>query len=304
MIIRLQTGTEASELRLDKYLSLQVEELSRSQAANLIEEGKVTINGEPCTKKMSPPPESEIVIEIAETTPLDGEEIPLSIIYEDDALLVVDKPQGMVVHPAAGNESGTLVHALLHHCGEQLSTIGGEDRPGILHRIDKDTSGLLLIAKTNQAHRKLAVQIEAHSMTRAYKALVHGKFTEENFTVDAPIGRSSKDRKKMAITRVHSKHAITHFKVLKEYPAYTLLECRLETGRTHQIRVHCTSLGHPLVGDKTYGVRKEEFSLPGQLLHAFQLGFIHPVTGQYMEFQSDLPKAFQEVLDKLDRRLL
>jgi 23S rRNA pseudouridine1911/1915/1917 synthase len=303
MIIRLQTGTETNELRLDKYLSLHVENLSRSQAANLIEQGRVTINGESCSKKTVPLPECEILIEIPEIPSLDGEEIPLTIVYEDDSLLVVDKPQGMVVHPAAGNETGTLVHALLHHCGENLSTIGGTDRPGILHRIDKDTSGLLLIAKTNEAHRKLAVQIEAHSMTRAYKALAHGRFAEEHFTVDAPIGRSSKDRKKMAVTQAHSKHAVTHFHVLKTYSAYTLLECRLETGRTHQIRVHCAYLGHPLVGDKTYGIRKEEFSLQGQLLHAYQLGFIHPVTEEYMEFQSELPTTFQEILDKLERRI-
>ncbi len=302
MIIRLRTGTEGTELRLDKYLSLQVEDLTRTQAANLIEEGRVTVNGKPCSKKAIAPPDSEVVIDIPEVVPVGGEEIPLSIVYEDDALLVVDKPQGMVVHPAAGNESGTLVNALLYHCGDQLSTVGGERRPGILHRIDKDTSGLLLIAKTNQAHRKLALQIEAHSMTRAYWTLAHGKFAEETFTVDAPIGRSGKDRKKMAVTPAHSKHAVTHFKVVKAYPSYTLLECRLETGRTHQIRVHCAYIGHPIVGDKTYGVKKEEFALEGQLLHACQIGFIHPLTGEYMEFQSKLPQHFQEVLDRLDRK--
>ena len=228
-----------------------------------------------------------------------AENIPIEVVYEDDDLLVVNKPQGMVVHPAAGNLEGTLVNALLFRCGDSLSGINGEKRPGILHRIDKDTSGLLLVAKNDNAHVYLAEQIKEHSLTREYKALVHGNVKEDSGTVNAPIGRSDKDRKKMTITYKNSKEAVTHFFVMERFEGYTLLRLRLETGRTHQIRVHMSKKGNSVVGDKTYGLKKEPFNLAGQLLHAYKIGFIHPTTKEYMEFESELPKRFAEVLEKL-----
>ena len=214
-------------------------------------------------------------------------------------MLVVNKPQGMVVHPAAGNFDGTLVNALLYHCKDSLSGINGEKRPGILHRIDKDTSGLLLVAKNDFAHVGLAEQIKEHSLTREYKALVHGNVKMDSGTINAPIGRSDKDRKKMTITYRNSREAITHYQVIERYKGYTLLKLRLETGRTHQIRVHMSKNGHPVVGDKTYGQKKEQFNLKGQLLHAYKVGFIHPVTKEYMEFESELPEYFKDILEKI-----
>ena len=228
-----------------------------------------------------------------------AENISLDIVYEDNDMLVVNKPQGMVVHPAAGNYTGTLVNALLYHCGDSLSGINGEKRPGIVHRIDKDTSGLLLVAKNDNAHQKLSSQIKEHSLTRAYKALVHGNIKQDSGRIDAPIGRHPSDRKKMTITDKNSREAVTNFRVLERYGRYTFVECILETGRTHQIRVHMSKNGHPIVGDKTYGVKKEEFNLTGQLLHAYKVGFIHPVSGEYMEFVSELPDYYMNVLDRL-----
>ena len=220
----------------------------------------------------------------------------MSIVYEDDALLVVDKPKGMVVHPAPGNPDGTLVNALLYHCGDSLSGINGVIRPGIVHRIDKDTSGLLVVAKNDKAHIALQEQIQSHSFTREYRAVVHGNFREDSGTIDAPIGRNPKDRKKMAVTTQHSRPAVTHFEVLERYRDYNYIKCRLETGRTHQIRVHMAYRGHPVAGDLVYGPSNTPKSLQGQCLHAGLIGFIHPETGEYMEFTSELPETFTKFL--------
>lgn len=284
--------------RVDKLLAETFKEFTRSHIQKMAEEGCLLVNGKSVKVNyklrvgdnvllnVEPPKEPDIV----------AENIPLEIVYEDGEMIVVNKPQGMVVHPAAGNYSGTLVNALMAYCGDSLSGINGEKRPGILHRIDKDTSGLLLVAKTDRAHRALAEQIKVHSLTRAYLALVHGNFKEDDGTIDAPIGRHPIDRKKMTITLVNSRHAVTHYRVLERFGRYTFVECRLETGRTHQIRVHMSQNRHPIVGDKTYGVKKEEFSLNGQLLHAYKVGFIHPLSGEYMEFVSELPPYFEKVL--------
>jgi len=230
------------------------------------------------------------------------ENIPIDVVYEDEYMLVVNKSQGMVVHPAAGNYTGTLVNALLYHCGDTLSGINGEKRPGILHRIDKDTSGLLMVAKCDEAHLKLSEQIKEHSLTRAYKALVHGGFSADNGRIDLPIGRHPLDRKKMTVTEKNSREAVTNFNVIERFGKYTFVECILETGRTHQIRVHMSHNGHPIVGDKTYGVKKEEFNLSGQLLHAYKIGFIHPADNKYMEFTSEIPDYYEKVLYNLRKR--
>ncbi len=295
---------EEAGMRLDVFLAENVENLTRSRAQKLIGDGDATVNGE-CQKPnyklragdrvcldMPQPKETEIV----------AQNIDLDIVYEDAHMLVVNKPQGMVVHPAAGNYSGTLVNALMHHCGDNLSGINGEIRPGILHRIDKDTSGLLLVAKDDRAHLGLSEQIKEHSLTREYICLVHGRIKEDGGTVDAPIGRDPKDRKKMTITEKNSRNAVTHYTVLERFDKYTLVKCRLETGRTHQIRVHMSKKGHPIVGDKTYGRKKEEFALAGQLLHAYKVGYIHPITEEYMEFERPVPKYFDEVLEIVRRR--
>lgn len=284
--------------RVDKLLAETFKEFTRSHIQKMAEEGCLLVNGKSVKVNyklragdnvllnVEPPKEPDIV----------AENIPLEIVYEDGEMIVVNKPQGMVVHPAAGNYSGTLVNALMAYCGDSLSGINGEKRPGILHRIDKDTSGLLLVAKTDRAHRALAEQIKVHSLTRAYLALLHGNVKEDDGTIDAPIGRHPIDRKKMTITSVNSRHAVTHYRVLERFGRYTFVECRLETGRTHQIRVHMSQNWHPIVGDKTYGVKKEEFSLNGQLLHAYKVGFVHPLSGEYMEFVSELPPYFEKVL--------
>lgn len=283
--------------RIDKYLSMQLPEMSRSYIRKLLDEGKVFLNNTPvkANQKVKAGDAIRLVCPVLKDVEIIPENIPLDIVYEDADLLVVNKPQGMVVHPAAGNYTGTLVNALLYYCGDSLSGINGERRPGILHRIDKDTSGLLLVAKNDRAHRGLAEQIKAHSLTRAYKALVHGNIKTDSGTIDEPIGRHPVDRKKMAVTWKNSKEAITHYQVLERYGKYTLVECRLETGRTHQIRVHLSRHGHPIVGDKTYGVKKETFQLNGQLLHAYKIGFLHPRSGTYMEFESPLPPYFEKI---------
>jgi len=291
-------------IRLDVFLAENVENLTRSRAQKLIGDGDAIVNGQVSKPNyklrtgdivcldMPQPKETEIV----------AQNIDLDIVYEDAHMLVVNKPQGMVVHPAAGNYSGTLVNALMHHCGDNLSGINGEIRPGILHRIDKDTSGLLLVAKDDRAHLGLSLQIKEHSLTREYICLVHGRIKEGGGTIDAPIGRDPKDRKKMTITEKNSRNAVTHYTVLERFDKYTLVKCRLETGRTHQIRVHMSKKGHPIVGDKTYGRKKEEFSLNGQLLHAFKVGYIHPITEEYMEFERPVPAHFDEVLENVRRR--
>lgn len=289
---------EQAGVRVDKLLAELMEDFTRSRIQKIAESGQLLIGGVSAKANCKLKAGEEILLTVEPPQEIDiaAEDIPLEIVYEDAEMLVVNKPQGMVVHPAAGNYSGTLVNALLAYCGDSLSGINGEKRPGILHRIDKDTSGLLLVAKTDRAHQGLAAQIKEHSLTRAYLAIVHGNFKEEDGTINAPIGRHPTDRKKMTVTAVHSREAVTHYRVLERFGRFSYIECRLETGRTHQIRVHMSQNGHPIVGDKTYGVKKEEFNLQGQLLHAYQVGFIHPVTGEYMEFSAELPPYFEKVL--------
>lgn len=288
--------------RLDAYIAENTE-LSRSRATKLIEEGLVTVDGKLASKKTSLKAGDEVHITVPEAEPLDlkSEDIPLDIVYEDGDLLVVNKPKGMVVHPAAGNFDGTLVNALLAHCGDSLSGINGVMRPGILHRIDKNTSGLLMVAKNDNAHNFLAAQIKEHSFHREYEAVVYGNLKNDKGTVNAPIGRHPVKRKQMAVTYKNSKEAITHYEVVARYSGYTHIKCILETGRTHQIRVHMSSIGHPIVGDDVYGPKKVETSLCGQCLHAKKLGFIHP-NGEYMEFDSVLPEYFTKFLAKLERK--
>ena len=288
--------------RIDKFICSQLGELTRSAVQKLIEEGNVKVNGADVSKnyKSKEGDELEIIIPDAEPLDAEAEDIPLEIVYEDDDLLVVNKPKGMVVHPANGNYTGTLVNALLHHCEGSLSGINGVIRPGIVHRIDKDTSGLLIVAKNDAAHLSLAAQIKEHSFTRAYEAVLYGNLKEDEITVNQPIGRSPKDRKKMAVTFKNSKNAITHFKVIKRYGDFTHVRCVLETGRTHQIRVHSAFIGHPVAGDEVYGPKKVITQLGGQCLHAKQIGFIHPKTGEYMEFESELPEYFKNFLKRLE----
>lgn len=296
------TVIETDFVRADKYISEKVPEISRSFAAKLLEEGRVLANGEKIGKNYKVKEGDILNIDMPEPEVADvlPENIPLDIVYEDDDLLVVNKPQGMVVHPAPGNYSGTLVNALMYHCKDNLSAINGTIRPGIVHRIDKDTSGLLVVAKNNDAHISLTAQLKEKKAVRKYYALVNGT-VKENGTVNKPIGRNPSDRKKMAVV-AGGREAVTHFNVLRNYDRYTLLECILETGRTHQIRVHMASVGHSIVGDKTYGKTKEEFKLNGQLLHAKTIGFNHPSKRIYMEFSSELPEYFSDILNKLDKR--
>lgn len=298
----VQTGEDG---RIDKFLNGKLDGFTRSHIQKIIDGGGASVNGSAVRSNYKVKFGDVIDIELPDLKEPEilAEDIPLNIIYEDSDMLVVEKPRGMVVHPAAGNYTGTLVNALMHYCGDTLSGINGEKRPGILHRIDKDTSGLLLVAKSDRAHIGLSEQIKEHSLTRAYKALVHGGFSAENGTINAPIGRHPADRKKMTITEHNSREAITHYRILESLGTYSFIECVLETGRTHQIRVHMSHNGHPIVGDRTYGVRREEFNTEGQLLHAYKLGFIHPVSGEYMEFTSELPDYFERILKILrDRR--
>lgn len=287
--------------RLDKAISRQLEELSRTAAQGLCEGGGVLVNGRPAGKKQLLRPGDVVTVTLPDPVELEvlPEDIPLDIVYEDDWLLVVNKPKGMVVHPAPGNYTGTLVNALLHHCKGSLSGINGVIRPGIVHRIDKDTSGLLMVAKNDKAHQGLAEQIKAHTFTREYEAIVHGRFREDTFTVDAPIGRSSADRKKMCVTQKNAKNAVTHFTVLAEHSGFSHVKCRLETGRTHQIRVHCAYLGHPVLGDVVYGPKKPAIDTKGQCLHARSIGFVHPGTGETLSFTSTLPGYFMAALEQL-----
>ena len=285
--------------RIDKQLGHHFSQYSRSQLQRWIENGHVQVNGQPVKPKYKLAAGDVVTIEPEKPKKIDlvPENIPLDIVYEDDDVIVVNKPQGMVVHPAPGHPDHTLVNALLYH--SPLSTINGEFRPGIVHRIDKDTSGLLMVAKNDMAHRSLAAQLKAKTNEREYVALVHGVIKEDQGTVDAPLGRSPKDRKKQAVV-ADGRHAVTHFRVLRRYRHYTLVACRLETGRTHQIRVHMKYIGHPLAGDPLYGPRK---TLPGngQYLHARLLGFKHPQTGEQLTFTAPLPPYFQQMLDKLDK---
>lgn len=295
-------GEEHQSTRIDLVLSLQLPEISRSFIQKLLEKGMVKVNGQVCTSKKYKGSKDDLVeVMLPEPEPLkvEAENIPLDIVYEDQDLLVVNKPRGMVVHPAAGNENGTLVNAVLYHCGDSLSSINGVIRPGIVHRIDKDTSGLLVVAKNDMAHESLSAQLAEHSITRRYEALVFNNFNEDSGTVNAPIGRDPYNRLRQAVTDLNSKHAVTHWKVLERFGNYTLIEARLETGRTHQIRVHMAHIKHPLVGDGTYGPKKQPFGVEGQLLHAKILGFIHPRTGEYMEFERPRPEIFEKTLKKL-----
>ena len=291
-------------VRIDKFIADNAVDISRSFGAKLCEDGNVSINGKKVNKKYKLCGSEEIVILIPEAQEISAfpEDIPINVVYEDNDVIVVNKAQGMVVHPAVGNESGTLVNALMYHCGESLSAINGVIRPGIVHRIDKDTSGLLVAAKNNDAHLKLSEQLKERKAVRKYIALVNGNIKEDTLTVDKPIGRSSADRKKMAIV-YGGRDAVTHVKVLERFGMYTLVECTLETGRTHQIRVHMASLGHSIVGDATYGIKKEKFNLNGQLLHAKTIGFVHPSSGEMMTFSSELPDYFEDVLTKLRNKM-
>ncbi len=287
--------------RIDVFLAEELEECSRSFVQKLIQESKIVVNQKQIKSNYKLRLNDVIYLEIPEPVSIDikPENIPLDILYEDSEVIVINKPQGMVVHPAAGHYTGTLVNALMYHCGDELSGINGVMRPGIVHRIDKDTSGVLMIAKTNNAHQSLALQLKEHSITRKYNAIVFNNLKEDNGTVNAPIGRHPVDRKKMAVTEKNSKHAVTHYKVVGRFGKYTLIEAQLETGRTHQIRVHMSYIGHPLLGDIVYGTQKQPFKLEGQVLHARVLGFIHPTTGEYMEFEADLPEYFKNLIEKL-----
>lgn len=287
--------------RIDVFLADNMEALSRSGIQKLLEQGHIRLNGGSVKANYRLREKDVMDIEIPEAkeTEILPENIPLDILYEDEAVIVVNKPQGMVVHPAPGHYTGTLVNALLFHCGDGLSGINGEKRPGIVHRIDKDTSGVLMAAKTNAAHQFLAEQLAQHSITRKYNAIVFNGFAEDAGTVDKPIGRSPQERKKMAITEKGGRRAVTHYKVLERLEKFTLIEAQLETGRTHQIRVHMASIGHPLLGDLVYGPKKQPFSLAGQTLHARVLGFQHPLTGKYMEFEAPLPPYFETLLGRL-----
>ncbi len=288
--------------RIDKCVSLLVADVTRSRAQQLIESGDITVNGKLAGKSLKVTAGDRVCINVPDPEPIEAvpENVPLDIRYEDEYLLVVNKPKDMVVHPAAGNYTGTLVNALLYHCGDSLSGINGVMRPGIVHRIDKDTSGLLMVAKNDFAHRSLAQQIKEHSFRREYQAVVYGRFKEPEGIVDAPIGRNPSDRKKMAVTMKNSRNAVTHYEVIKEYASFSHLRLRLETGRTHQIRVHMAYLGHPVAGDPVYGPKKVIKELNGQCLHAGLIGFVHPKTGEYMEITSELPEYFTSFLRKID----
>ena len=299
--IVLECSGEDSGKRIDKYIPDNIAQLTRSAVQGLILSGAVLADGKVINKNYKIKGTERIDITIPEPKNMDAvpENIPLDIVYEDDDLLVVNKPKGMVVHPAHGNYSGTLVNALLYHCGDSLSGINGVIRPGIVHRIDKNTSGLLIVAKNDRSHLHLAEQIKAHSFTREYEAIASGYFKEAEGTINAPIGRHKTDRKKMCVTAENSRNAVTHYSVIRQFGGYAHVKLRLETGRTHQIRVHLSYIGHPVLGDDVYG--KSFRSIDGQCLHARKIGFIHPTSGEYMEFTSDLPEYFVSILKKLER---
>lgn len=286
--------------RLDIFVSVS-EGVSRSAAQELISKGDVTVNGKPSTKNYKLREGDRVETTLPPPEPIEAlpQDIPVDIVYEDEHLLVVNKPQGMVVHPAPGNPDGTLVNALLHHCAGRLSSINGKIRPGIVHRIDKDTAGLLIVAKTDAAHTGLAEQIAVHSFTRRYRTVVVGNIREDSGTIDKPIGRSGTDRKKFAVTNVNSKPAVTHYRVIERLAGYTHLELTLETGRTHQIRVHMAYMGHPVIGDPVYGNPKHSLGLRGQCLFAEYISFTHPITGEIMSFGAELPDFFKDVLRRI-----
>ena len=302
MTRELTAATEHAGVRLDAFLSADGA-LTRSQAARLIAEGRVRVNGKPAAKSARLSGGETVTVDVPQLreTALPPQDIPLDVVYEDDDVIVVNKPTGLVVHPAPGHPDGTLVNALLHHCGDSLSGIGGEKRPGIVHRIDRDTSGLIIAAKNDAAHLALSAQLKDHSLSRTYECLVTGNMKQDSGTVDAPIGRSSADRKKMAVVPT-GRRAVTHWEVVARYPGVTHLRCRLETGRTHQIRVHMAYLGHPILGDTVYGAKKPVPGLTGQCLHATGLRFVHPRTGEPVELHCPLPPEFTAMLQKLQSK--
>ena len=301
MTRELTAATEHAGVRLDAFLSADGA-LTRSQAARLIAEGRVRVNGKPAAKSARLSGGETVTVDVPQLreTALPPQDIPLDVVYEDDDVIVVNKPTGLVVHPAPGHPDGTLVNALLHHCGDSLSGIGGEKRPGIVHRIDRDTSGLIIAAKNDAAHLALSAQLKDHSLSRTYECLVTGNMKQDSGTVDAPIGRSSADRKKMAVVPT-GRRAVTHWEVVARYPGVTHLRCRLETGRTHQIRVHMAYIGHPILGDTVYGRKKPELGQSSQCLHAGALCFQHPRDGHPVMVFAELPQYFRDVLDKLEK---
>ena len=300
MILHLTATTEQAGQRLDAFVAAACESVSRSAAARLLEGGFITVNGKPATKSTRILGGDSISVELpeAEETEVAAQDIPLDVVYEDDDVIVVNKPAGLVVHPAPGHPDGTLVNALLHHCGDSLSGVGGEKRPGIVHRIDRDTSGLIIAAKNDASHLALSAQLSDHSLARTYECLALGNFREDSGTIDAPIGRHHIDRKKMTVTAHNSRHAVTHWEVIARYNGVTHLRCHLETGRTHQIRVHLAHIGHPILGDTVYGGKKAVPGLTGQCLHAVGLRFVHPRTGELVSLSCPLPEEFETQLRK------
>ena len=299
----LQVNPEDAGARLDAWLACRLPDVTRSAAARLCEEGRVCSAGRPLAKNHRLTGAETVSVALPDPAPIEAapEDIPLDVVYEDDDVIVVNKPKGLVVHPAPGHPDGTLVNALLHHCGDSLSGIGGALRPGIVHRIDRDTSGLLIAAKNDFAHQRLSAQLQDHTLSRVYRCIVVGNLREDSGTVDAPIGRCPADRKKMAVV-AGGRPAVTHWTVLERLPGHTYVECRLETGRTHQIRVHMASIGHPILGDTVYGSKKPVPGLQGQCLHAVGLRFLHPRTGEAVELWCELPEEFQAQLRRLESR--
>lgn len=296
----LTAGSEDAGKRLDAYLAEALPELTRSAAARLCQEGQVSVGDKALAKNARLNGNETITVTLPDPEPLEAvaQDIPLDVVYEDSDVIVVNKPKGLVVHPAPGHPDGTLVNALLHHCGQSLSGVGGALRPGIVHRIDRDTSGLIIAAKNDFAHQKLSAQLQDHTLSRIYRCIVVGNLRQDSGTVDAPIGRHPTDRKKMAVV-ANGRSAVTHWTVLERFSGFTYVECRLETGRTHQIRVHMAHIGHPILGDTVYGAKKPVPGLQGQCLHAVGLRFLHPRTGEPVELWCDLPEAFQAQLRKL-----
>ena len=299
--IVMEITPEMEGERIDKCISNYLESLSRSYIQKIIKDGKAYVNDAVVKANYKVKVDDKVQFEIpdCEEPDIPPQDIPLDILYEDKDILIVNKPKDMVVHPAPGHYEGTLVNAIMFHCKDELSGINGVLRPGIVHRIDKDTTGSIIICKNDEAHRKIAQQLKQNSITRKYRAIVYGRIMEEEGTVNAPIGRHPTDRKKMAINEKNGKPAVTHYKVLERFDKYTYIECQLETGRTHQIRVHMTSIGHPLLGDEVYGNTKCPFKLEGQTLHAMTIGFIHPTTGEYVEYEAPLPEYFEHLLQIL-----
>ena len=299
--IVMEITPEMEGERIDKCISNYLESLSRSYIQKIIKDGKAYVNDAVVKANYKVKVDDKVQFEIpdCEEPDIPPQDIPLDILYEDKDILIVNKPKDMVVHPAPGHYEGTLVNAIMFHCKDELSGINGVLRPGIVHRIDKDTTGSIIICKNDEAHRKIAQQLKEHSITRKYRAIVYGRIMEEEGTVNAAIGRHPTDRKKMAINEKNGKPAVTHYKVLERFDKYTYIECQLETGRTHQIRVHMTSIGHPLLGDEVYGNAKCPFKLEGQTLHAMTIGFIHPTTGEYAEYEAPLPEYFEHLLQIL-----